>query len=160
MTRILETQSPPCIKTSIFNNTGRVKIAFACSKGSLFENFSVSSPRLDGEGGRRSAHLYKLVSFARNYTHNFVIVGDNDVKNTSVGKILHNFLDFERSVWPSRVKFAGNMRRKDLCADTVSSNNVFLSSHLGYKFKKTKMIKRADFDDDCEYHFDKNGEGF
>ena len=127
---------------------------------SLFETFFVSSPRLDGEGGRRSAHLYKLVTFAQNYTHIFVIVGDNDVKSTSVGKILQNFLDFERSVWPSRVKFAGNMRRKDLCADTVSANNVFLSSHLGYKFKKTKMIKRADFDDDCEYHFDKNGEGF
>ena len=52
------------------------------------------------------------------------------------------------------------MRRKDLCADTVSANNVFLSSHLGNKFKKTKMIKRADFDDNCEYHFDKKGEGF
>ena len=102
----------------------------------LLKNVFVCSPRLDGEGGRKSSHLYRLVSFARDYTHIFIIVGDNDVKTLSVGKILQNFLAFERDVWPSRVKFTGNMRRKDLCADTVSSNNIFLSSQLGYKFKK------------------------
>ena len=91
--------------------------------------------------------------------HVFVIVGDNDVRERSVGYILENLLRFKEAVWPTRVKFAGHMRRKDLNTSVVANNNTFLSEKLGVNFKSTRLVKREDFDDDERYHFYPQGQG-
>ena len=90
----------------------------------------------------------------------FVIVGDNDVQEQPVDYILEKFIQFKNAVWPTCVKFAGHMRRKDLDPVLVSNNNIFLSERLGRHYKSTKLIKRDDFDDEREYHFDREGEGY
>ena len=112
----------------------------------------------DGEGGRRSEHLIDLVEFAREFTQILVIAGDNDVKTQNIGYILQKILEFKKAVWPSKVKFAGHMRRGDLDPVLVAKNNTFLSENLGVNDKSTKLIKPNDFHDyDC--HFDREGEG-
>ena len=60
----------------------------------------------NGVGGRRCSDLEYLVDFANTFSHVFVIVGDNDVRERSVGYILENFLRFKEAVWPTHVKFA------------------------------------------------------
>ena len=113
----------------------------------------------EGEGGRRCEHLIDLVDFAREFTHILVIVGDNDVKTQKIGYILKKYLEFKKAVWPSKVKFAGHMRRGDLDPVLVANNNIFLSENLGVHYKSTKLIKPNDFHDyDC--HFDREGEGY
>ena len=111
----------------------------------------------DGEGGRRSEHLIDLVDLA--ISHILVIVGDNDVKTQKIGYILQKFLEFKQAFWPSKVKFAGHMRRGDLDPLLVANNNIFLSENLGVHYKSTKLIKPNDFHAyDC--HFDVEGEGY
>ena len=111
-------------------------------------------------GGRRCDDLYDLVEYARSFTHIFVIVGDNDVKDRKIDYILKKYLEFQNAVWPSNVKFAGNMRRGDLDPVVVTNNNIFLSENLGVNFKSAKMVKHADFDVNKSYHFNKEGHGF
>ena len=118
------------------------------------------SAQYDSQGGRRSRDLIHLANFASAYTHILVIVGDNDVNSDPVENILGHYNDFSNAVWPSHVKFAGHMRRKDLDADLVAYNNTYLSQNLGNFFKSTKLIKRNDFDDDTPYHFNVFGEGY
>ena len=101
-----------------------------------------------------------LVAQTRGYTHAFVIVGDNDVKNLNVNLICQKFKEFSRSVWPTEVKFAGHMRRKDLPVHIVAYNNMFLRNRLGPQLKSSRLIRREDFDDNCKFHFDKFGEGY
>ena len=69
-------------------------------------------------------------------------------------------MNFKAAIWPTEVKFAGNMRRKDLDAALVASNNSFFSENLGIHFKSTKMVKRVDFSDEQPFHFDPDGEGY
>ena len=125
----------------------------------VYELYLFYRVEYDSEGGRRSAHLLQLVDFAKNFTHVFVIVGDNDVAEESIEYILGNFVLFLDAVWPTRVKFAGNMRRRDLDPVLVSNNNIFLSDRLGKHYKSTKLIKREDFHYNQTFHFDRNGEG-
>ena len=84
----------------------------------------------DGQGGRRSEHLIDLVDFARQFTHTLVIVGDNDVKTQKIWYILQKHLEFKKAVWPSKVKFAGHIRRGDLDPVLVEINKIFLSANL------------------------------
>ena len=114
----------------------------------------------DSEGGRRSTHLRNLVNLAAEFTHIVVIVGDNDVNNVPVETILSNYEAFNNAVWPSKVKFVGHMRRKDLDVELVSYNNIFLSDALGMCFKSAKMVKPSDFDDEFPFHFHPLGEGY
>ena len=79
----------------------------------------------DGQIGCQSEHLIELVHFAREFTHILVIVGDNDVKLHKIWYILQKYLEFKETVWPSKVKFAENMRRGDLVALLVANNNSF-----------------------------------
>ena len=74
--------------------------------------------------------------------------------------MIEKFRVFRDAIWPSKVKFAGNLRRGDLDSDVVSYNNIVLSESLGVHFKSTKLIKRADFGFPNTWHFDRNGEGF
>ena len=101
-----------------------------------------------------------MVNYAANFSHIFVIVGDNDVNTESVEFILNRFNEFSDAVWPSKVKFCGHMRRKDLNSDLVASNNSFLSEQLGLNYRSTKLIKRKDFSDDTPFHFSRDGEGY
>ena len=101
-----------------------------------------------------------MVNLASEYTHVFVIVGDNDARYLHVDAILENFLAFKDAIRPTRVKFAGHMRRNDLPADLVSSSNIFLAEALGINYKSTKMIKPSDFDSDPGFHFEPFGEGY
>ena len=113
----------------------------------------------DAQGGRRSEHLIDLVDFARQFTHILVIVGDNDVKSQKIWYVLEKYLEFKKAVWPSKVKFAGHMRRGDLDPVLVANYNIFLSENLGVHYKSTKLIKPSDFHAyDC--HFDVEGEGY
>ena len=89
-----------------------------------------------------------------------MIVGDNDVNSRSKFFILSKFLAFKDAIWPTQVKFAGNMRRKDLDQDTVASNNAFFSENLGCHYKSTKLVKRDDFYDYDPCHFDYSGHGY
>ena len=118
------------------------------------------SVKYDGEGGRRCQHLMSLVTDARQYKGVFVIVGDNDAKTKSVQYICLKFMEFRDAIWPKKVIFAGNMRRKDLPPEMVSKNNMFLRNQLGSQLKSTRIVRREDFDDNCRYHFDKYGEGY
>ena len=101
-----------------------------------------------------------LVAQTRGYSHAFVIVGDNDVKNLNVNLICQKFKEFSQRVWPTKVKFAGHMRRKDLPVHLVAYNNMFLRNKLGPQLKSCRLIRREDFDDNCKFHFDKFGEGY
>ena len=101
-----------------------------------------------------------LVTDARQYKGVFVIVGDNDAKTKSVQYICLKFMEFRDAIWPTKVIFAGNMRRKDLPPEMVSKNNMFLRNQLGSQLKSTRIVGREDFDDNCRYHFDKYGEGY
>ena len=101
----------------------------------FFSNFrhsftSVFRAQYDALGGRRCDDLYDLVEYARSFTHIFIIVGDNDVKNRKIEYILEKYLEFQNAVWPSNVKFAGNMRRGDLDPVMVTNNNVFWAKIL------------------------------
>ena len=58
------------------------------------------------------------------------------------------------------MKFAGNMRTKDLNPVLVCNNNVYLSEKLGVYYKSTKLVKRGDFHFRNTFHFDRNGEGY
>ena len=101
-----------------------------------------------------------MVDYASNFSHVFVILGDNDVQNRSINYISTKFQRFKDAVYPTKVKFAGNMRRKDLDATLVSNNNIFLSNRFGVHYKSTKLIKREDFDDRQTFHFNRWGEGY
>ncbi|XP_075263932.1 uncharacterized protein LOC142355751 [Convolutriloba macropyga] len=118
------------------------------------------APVYNGVGGRRSGDLLHLVDLAREFTHVFVVVGDNDVNSMDVSDIYENFRRFSLAIRPTNVKFAGNLRRKDLDVNLVASNNNFLSENLGYQYKSTKLVKRADFDDSVPFHISRDGEGF
>ena len=74
--------------------------------------------------------------------------------------MLSRYLQFKDSIWPTKVKFAGNMRRKDLDAVVVSNNNNYISEKLGAHYNSTKMIKRDDFSNYRPFHFDREGEGY
>ena len=119
----------------------------------------VFSPKYNGEGGRRVDDLKDLVGMAKKYLYVFVIVGDNDAKSRPVTYIYKKFVEFRNAIWPTQVKFAGNMRRKDLPPQLVSSNNMFLRNKLGFQLKGTRVIRREDFCDYSRFHFDKFGEG-
>ena len=97
---------------------------------------------------------------AKQFSHVFVIVGDNDAKTKPVGFISKKFEEFRDAIWPTEVKFAGHMRRKDLPQELVSKNNMYLRNKLGYQLKGTRIIKREDFSDACNFHFDEFGEGY
>ena len=87
-------------------------------------------------------------------------MGDNDAKTMPVSYIYRKFVEFRDAVWPTKVKFSGHLRRKDLPPQLVSKNNMFLRNKLGSQLKGTRVVKREDFDDNIGYHFDKYGEGF
>ena len=97
---------------------------------------------------------------ASEYTHVFVIVGDNGAKSKSISQICQKFIEFCDAVWPTEVKFAEHMRRKDLLPQLVSKNNMYLRNKLGCQLKGTRIIRREDFSDACRFHFDKLGEGY
>ena len=97
---------------------------------------------------------------ASEYTHVFVIVGDNDAKSKSISYICQKIIEFRDAVWPTEVKFAGHLRRKDLLPQSVSKNNMFLRNKLGCHLKGTRIIRREDFSDACRFHFDKHREGY
>ena len=101
-----------------------------------------------------------LVDDAKNFTHVFVIVCDNDAKSVSANMICKKFFEFQKAIYPTDVKFACHMRRKDIPQELVASNNMFFRNKLGFRMKSTKIIRREDFDDNKKYHFDPNGEGF
>ena len=69
-------------------------------------------------------------------------------------------MEFRDAIWPTKTIFAGNMRRKDLSPARVAKNNMFLRNKLGLQLKSTKIIRREDFDDNIQFHFDKFGEGY
>ena len=117
----------------------------------------VCRPHYNGVGGRRSADLIGLVDMARDYTHIFVIVGDNDVNSLDICYIYKNYRAFSRAVWPSKVMFSGHLRRKDLDADLVANNNIYLSNMLENQYKSPKLVKREDFDDYEGFHLNRNG---
>ena len=89
-----------------------------------------------------------------------MIVADNDVATRSANYILKNFLRFKEAIWPTEVKLAGNMRRKDLDATVVSDNNISLGNNLGCYYKSTKLIQREDFHDNRRFHFEPLGQGY
>ena len=66
-------------------------------------------------------------------------------------------MEFRDAIWPTKTIFAGNMRRKDLSPARVAKNNMFLRNKLGLQLKSTKIIRREDFDDNIQFHFDKFG---
>ena len=101
-----------------------------------------------------------LVPKATKYTHVFVIVGDNDALYKSMHYICRKYKEFRDAIWPTKVMFAGHMRRKDLPVELVSKNNMFFRNQLGYLLKSTKVIRREDFSNNCPFHFDKFGEGY
>ena len=101
-----------------------------------------------------------LVEKAKCFTHVFVIVGDNDAKTMPIQFICAKFKEFCDSVAPTVVKFAGNMRRKDLPRELVSKNNMFLRNNLGYQLKSTKVVRREDFSGVSKFHFVKFGKGY
>ena len=105
-------------------------------------------------------HLNQLVDVAKEYTHVFVIVGDNDVQNRSISYICNKFLQFKNDIWSTRVKFCGNLHRRDLDANVVAQNNVFLSEKLGILYKSPKIIKREEFHHIETYHLDRFGYGY
>ena len=108
----------------------------------MIKFFSLS---YDAKGGRRCDDLMGLVEKAKCFTDVIVIVGDNDAKTMPIQFICAKFKEFRDSVAPTVVKFAGNMKRKDLPRELVSKNNMFLWNNLGYQFKSTKVIRREDF---------------
>ena len=114
----------------------------------------------DGVGGRRCVHLSELVDFAKEYTHVFVIVGDNDVRDHPVEFLCNEYQKFINDVWPTNVKFAGNLPRRDLDPVVVTKNNIFLSEKLGRHYKSSKIIKREDFHYREAHHFDRSGHGY
>ena len=57
------------------------------------------------------------------------------------------FSNFKAAIWPTEVKFAGNMRRKDLDVALVARNNSFFSENVGIHFISPKMDKGVDFSD-------------
>ena len=118
------------------------------------------SPSYDGEGGRRCQHLMSLVKMVKSFTHVFVTVGDNNAKTVPIQNICKKFVEFRDSVAPTVVRFAGNMRRKDLPQELVSKKNMFMRNNLGSRLKSTKVIRREDFSDASGFHFDKFGEGY
>ena len=122
--------------------------------------FLYCSVEFDFEGGRRVAHLPSLVEKASNFTHVFVIVGDNDMKTSSVYYIYRHFVEFSNAVWPAQVRFSGRFKRRDLCPNKVEDYNIFLHEKLGRQYKSPRMIKWKDFDIDVEYHFDRYGQGY
>ena len=125
----------------------------------LYTSFCCSG-EYDALGGRRCPDFAGLVEKTRNFTHIFVIVGDNDAQNQTVDFILQKFKKFKNDVCPSKVKFAGNMRRRDLNPVMVANNNIYLGEKLGRNFKSTKLIKRDDFFLGKPFHFDWYGQGY
>ena len=71
-------------------------------------------------------------------------MGDTDFAEESFEYILGNFVIFMGAVWPNRVNFAGDTRKKGLNPAMVS-NTVVLSDWLGKHYKNTKLIKIEDF---------------
>ena len=104
--------------------------------------------------------MASLVKVAREYNCVFVIVGDNDAKTQSMHSICQKFEEIRDAVFPTKVKFAGHLRRKDLPQELVAKNNMFYRNKLGFQMKSTKIVRREDFDDNCNFHFNKYGEGY
>ena len=73
---------------------------------------------------------------------------------------MKKYLEFQNAVWPSNVKFAGNMRRGDLDPVMVTNNTIFLSENLEVNFKSAKIVNDADFDVNKSSLFNKEGQGF
>ena len=122
--------------------------------------FFFHRPIYNVRGGRRCDELMGLVEEAKLFTHVFVIVGVNDAKYESIFYICRKFKEFSQAIWPTQVKFAGHMRRKDLPAALVAKNNMILRNQLGFQLKSTRIIRRDDFDDNHQFHFNRFGEGY
>ena len=147
-------------KTNIYKIIGEQLCFQTNKKEPKFISVVSFSAVYNSKGGCRSSHLLNLVNFAAQFSHIEIIVGDNDVNSVPVETILSNYNAFTNAVWPSKVKIVGHMRRKDLDAELVSSNNMFLSEALGICFKSAKMIKLNDLDDEHPFHFHPLGEGY
>ena len=101
-----------------------------------------------------------MVDFAREFTHVFVTVGDNDAQQRSPNYILSRVFTIKDAIWPTRVKFAGHMRHRDLSPTVVSNNNAFLSEKLGVHIKSTKLVKKEDLHHLNTFHFNRYGQGY
>ena len=123
-------------------------------------DFYFCRPEFDARGGRRSGDLPHLATHAKNFTHVFVIVGDNDVKELHVADIYDNYRKFANLVYPTKVRFCGHFKRKELSAKQIELNNLFLYRKLGYRYKSPRTVKNKDFGNRTRYHFSPYRHGF
>ena len=64
-----------------------------------------------------------------------------------------DFKLFANRLSPRKIKFAGNLHRKDFDIHFVAENNKTLQNKLGDKLKSAKIIKNKDFSDHDPAHF-------
>ena len=101
-----------------------------------------------------------LVRKASRFTHVFVIVGDNDAKERSVEYIYENFRKLANAVYPTKLRFCGHFKRKDLAKETVQNNNLYYYRRFGVQYKSPRAVKNKDFHHKVRYHFNRQGEGY
>ena len=71
-----------------------------------------------------------------------------------------NLKEFRDAIWPTEVRFAAHMQRKDLHTEIISKNNMFCRNQSGFVLKSAKFVRREDFSDFKPFDFDPLGEGY
>ena len=110
----------------------------------------------NARGGRSSHHLNDscMVEYARKFTHVFVMVADNGIRENQIYKTVDHFITFAMKIVPTKVKFAGLTSRKDFSVEFRSNMNKELSFRLKKLYKSTSLIKRKDFNSRDKAHYD------
>ena len=110
-------------------------------------------PQFNAVSGRRSCDIKSLVTKAAMFSHVFVMLGDKDVREQSTQNIYENYRQFEEAVYPTKVRFCGHFKRKDLLKGTVESNNLFYYKKLGRKYKIPHPVKKQGLSQSCSLSF-------
>ena len=104
------------------------------------------SPTYDGVGGRGTWHLRFMVPVANNYSHVFVMCGNNDLKGSNREQIFHNYQQFVDALNENIVvRIVGMFPRLDYNAQKVTEFNHALAARFGNIYKSPKAVQWRDF---------------
>ena len=89
-----------------------------------------------------------MIPLLKNFTHIYLICGENDVKSSDAENILHNYEMIIRALQQLVVRVGGIMPRADIPKETRQKYNLIFAGRLEDRLKSSKRIKPEDFNKD------------
>ena len=91
-----------------------------------------------------------MTDWLKQFTHIFVICGDNDVNSAKAEDILHNYICLIRALKTSVVRISGILPRADIIPEKRSTYKKLLREKLQMRYKSPKLLKSEDFNENLD----------